>query len=478
MKTALSALFTLVGIATTQAADWPRWRGPDGNGVAPDANPPSKWSETENIKWKVKIPGRGSATPIVLGDKVFVVSAIPVEGKAPAPETPAPKPPGTALNDTDRLLAATGNLLVQAPPPPPAAGEEPRRRRPGGGGGGGRAEAPSSAQRFVVMALDRNTGKTIWEKTAREQVPHEGHHRDGTFASGSPVTDGEHLYVSFGSFGLYCYDLKGELKWEKDLGDMRTRNAFGEGSSPVVHGDTLVINWDHEGDDFIVAFDKRTGKELWRKQRDEPTNWSTPVVLEHEGRTQLIVSATNKIRSYDLKTGDQFWECGGMTTNVIPTPVSGFGMVYAISGFRGASLLAIKLGAKGTIDNTDAIAWKHGKSTPYVPSPVLAGERLYFFSGNTGVLSCFNAKTGQPYYEATRVNDLGGGVYASPVAVADRVFLTGRDGKSVVIKNADAFEVLASNKLDDRIDASPAISGRDMFMRGSEHLYCIAEPAK
>jgi outer membrane protein assembly factor BamB len=325
------------------------------------------------------------------------------------------------------------------------------------------------------MALDRNTGKTLWEKTAREQVPHEGHHRDGTFASCSPVTDGEHLYVSFGSFGLYCYDLKGELKWEKDLGDMRTRNAFGEGSSPALHGDTLVVNWDHEGEDFIVALDKRTGKERWRQPRDEPTTWSTPLIVEHEGKAQVVVSATNKVRAYDLETGAPVWECGGMTANVIPTPVSGFGMVYAISGFRGSALLAIKLGGKGALDGTETIAWKHGKSTPYVPSPALIGERLYFLSGNNGILSCFNARTGQPFYEATRVTELGGGVYASPVGAGDRLYVVGRDGQTAVIKAGDKFEVLAANKLDERIDASPAIVGSQLFLRGRDHLYCIAE---
>jgi outer membrane protein assembly factor BamB len=269
--------------------------------------------------------------------------------------------------------------------------------------------------------------------------------------------------------------LKGQLKWEKDLGDLRTRNAFGEGSSPALHGDTLVLNWDHEGEDFIVALDKRTGNELWRKQRDEPTTWSTPLIVEQDGKSQVIVSATNKVRSYDLKTGEQLWECGGMTGNVVPTPVSGFGLVYAISGFRGAALLAIKLGASGAIDGSDAIAWRHGKSTPYVPSPVLLGERLYFFSGNNGILSCFNAKTGQPIYEATRINELGAGVYASPVAAADRLYLVGRDGKAVVVKAGDTPDVLAVNKLDDRIDASPAIAGKEIFLRGKQHLYCIAE---
>jgi len=456
--------------AETIQRNWPQWRGPTAKGVAPLAQPPVTWSETEHVKWKLKIPGLGTSTPIVWENQVFIVTAIPT-GKKTEPAAP----PAAAV-------------------PEPAVGEgEGRRRR----GGGMRAEKPSEAYQFVVLAVDRTTGKIAWQKTAREEVPHEGHHRDHGFASASPVTDGEHLYASFGSRGIYCFDLKGELKWEKDLGDMQTRNAFGEGASPAVHGEFVVVSWDHEGEDFIVALDKRTGQERWRQKRDEPTTWSTPLIVEHEGKPQVVVSATNKIRSYDLATGAPVWESSGMTGNVVPTPVSDFGMLYAISGFRGASLLAIRLGKSGDLtDSSEAIAWRHSKSTPYVPSPLLYGDRLYFFAGNTGTLSCFDAKTGKPHFEAERISvgrtasdpqeskkagfdeirrDLLGGVYASPVGAADRLYLVGRDGKTVVIKNADKIEALATNKLEDKFDASAAIAGKELFLRGHEFLYCIAE---
>jgi outer membrane protein assembly factor BamB len=450
------ALYASVSVTVFAAEpppeNWARWRGPLANGTAPAGAPPTKWSETENVKWKLKLPGFGTSTPIVWGNQVFVLTAIPTGKKTePAPEVAA------------------------APAPPAEPGGNPpgeRRRR---GGGGGRSEQPSEAYQFVILSVDRQSGKVLWQKTATEQVPHEGHHRDHGFASASPVTDGEHLYASFGSRGIFCYDLAGNVKWEKDLGDMQTRNAFGEGTSPALHGDTLVVSWDHEGADFIVALDKRTGQERWRQPRDEPTTWSTPLIVEHEGKAQVIVSATNKIRSYDLATGQQVWECGGMTGNVVPTPVSDFGMVYAISGFRGASLMAIKLGRTGDLTGTDAIAWQHAKSTPYVPSPLLLGERLYFLAGNNGILSCFNAKTGLPHFEGERIAHLLGGVYASPVGAADRVYLIGRDGKSVVIKNDDKLEALATNQLDDKFDASPAVVGRQLFLRGHQHLYCIAE---
>ena len=256
---------------------------------------------------------------------------------------------------------------------------------------------------------------------------------------------------------------------------MQTRGGFGEGASPALHGNTLVVNWDHEGDDFVVAIDKRDGKELWRQKRDEATSWATPLIVEHEGKAQVIVSATNRIRSYDLASGEQIWECGGMTANVIPTPILGDGVVYAASGFRGASLMAIKLGGKGDLTESDSVLWRHAKNTPYVPSPLLHQGRLYFFSGNNGTLSILEAATGKPLVEAHRIEDLLGGVYASPVAVADRIYLVGRDGKTVVIKGADQVETVSTNKLEDRFDASAAIVGKQLFLRGHEHLYCIAE---
>ncbi|MEO8353185.1 MAG: PQQ-binding-like beta-propeller repeat protein, partial [Chthoniobacteraceae bacterium] len=440
---------SIVGAFSLPAADsdWPRWRGPQANGTAPGAKPPTTWSETEHVKWKTKLPGFGTSTPIIWKDQVFILTAIPTGKKVEAAEPPPESEPANASD------------------------QQGRRR----GGSGGRSENPTEIYQWVILALNRTTGKTAWQKVAREEVPHEGHHRDHGFASASPVTDGEHLYAFFGSRGLYCYDLQGNKKWEKDFGDMQTRNSFGEGASPALHGDTLVITWDHEGDDFVVALDKRTGRELWRKERDEPTSWATPLIVEHDGTAQAVVSATNKIRSYDLADGKVVWECGGMTTNVIPTPVTGFDNVYVLSGFRGAALLAIELGQKGDLTGGKAIAWQHGKGTPYVPSPLLSGERLYFYSGNNGILSCFNARSGEPFYETERIADLSGGVYASPIAADGKVYLVGRDGKSVVIKDAPTLEPIATNELDDRFDASPAAVAGELFLRGHEFLYCLAE---
>jgi outer membrane protein assembly factor BamB len=332
----------------------------------------------------------------------------------------------------------------------------------------------SEAQRFTVMALDRETGRVRWQQTAREKVPHEGYHRDHGYASGSPVTDGQHLVAYFGSNGLFCYDLTGRLLWQKDLGLQKTRYGYGEGTSPALHGYTVVILCDHEGDDFVVALDVRDGKELWRQKRDEPTGWSTPLIIEHQGRYQVVVNATKKVRSYDLTTGELLWECGGQTVNAIPSPVAGQGLVFVTSGYSGSALYAIRPGGRGDLVGTSAIAWFRRKHTPYVPSPLLYDNLLYVPSLNNAVVSILEASTGKPLVEAQRLEGLKG-LYASPVGADDRVYLVGRDGGAVVLRKASQLEVLARNRLEDGFDASPAIVGDQMFLRGRRSLYCLSK---
>lgn len=442
MKTIAPSVCVLtVVLALPALANWPTWRGPHRDGTAPQANPPLEWSESQNLKWKVSIPGKGSSTPIIWGDKVFILTAIMTEKKEAVATTP--------------------------PPAEPQAGG---RRR-----GFGRSEKPTDVHQFTVLCLDRKTGKTLWERVATNTVPHEGHHQDHGFASASPVTDGEVLLAYFGSRGLYCYDLNGNLKWSKDFGDMITRNSFGEGTSPALHGNTVVINWDDETDgDFIVALDKNTGRELWKKTRNEPTTWSTPLIIEHEGKVQAIVSGSGRIRAYELATGKELWECGGLGSNPIPTPVATKDTVYVMSGHREPKLLAIALGRTGDLTGTDAVRWSLNRGTPYVPSPVLVGDSLYFISGNTGKLSSYDAKTGQPHYEMEQVEGIFG-TYASLVATKDRIYLLGREGKCVALKPGPKLEILATNKLDDRTDASLAVTDKELFIRGHENLYCIAQ---
>ncbi len=420
--------------------NWPQWRGPWNSGVAPTANPPVVWSETNHIKWKGKIPGSGLATPVVWGDRLFIQTAIPTGKKV---NVPAP---------------SSG---------PPARG---------GGRGMMGGEQPNELEQFVILCFERQTGRELWRRIAREEVPHEGFRAgEGSFVSSSPVTDGEHVFAIFGSHGLYCYDMEGRLQWSHDLGRMHIVMGFGEGSSPALHQDTLVVNWDHEGDSFIIALDKHTGKTLWKNPRPERTSWSTPLVVEHAGKPQVVVSGTGKIRSYDLASGQLVWECGGLTRNVIPSPVTAEDVVYCLSGFQGNALQAIRLGRAGDLTGTDAVVWSQHKNTPYVPSPLLYGHRLYFFANNNGILSCLDARSGRPLLDAERLEALPG-VYASPVGAGGRVYLAGRNGVTLVLKASDRLEVLATNRLDEKFDASPAAVGKELFLRGHESLYCIAEP--
>jgi outer membrane protein assembly factor BamB len=270
--------------------------------------------------------------------------------------------------------------------------------------------------------------------------------------------------------------MKGALVWEKDLGDKKMRNQFGEGSTPVLHGNTIVIVWDHlGGQSFVVALDKRNGQELWRVNRDEIDTWATPLVVEEGGRAQVIVPGMKRLRSYDLANGNIVWETAGLTMNPIPSPVFENGMVFATSGFQGNSLKAIRIaGASGDITNTGHVAWTLTRDTPYVPSPLIYDGVLYILKTNNGLLSAFDAQSGKPHYQLQRL-DKAPNVFSSPVGAAGRVYIAGRDGTTIVFKHGTAFEVLAENTLDDGFDASPALVERDLYLRGYKYLYAIAE---
>jgi outer membrane protein assembly factor BamB len=435
---AILGMFALQAYCTEESLEfnkyWHQWRGPNANGVASNGNPPIEWAEDKNVKWKMEIPGKGHASPIVWGDMVFVLTAI----------------------ETDKIVKDAGSSDKDLP--------EWRKNE---------GSSTNKVHKFVILAINRKDGKVIWEKTAYEAVPNEGTHQEGSWASNSPITDGEHVYAYFGSYGLYCYDMQGNLIWSKDFGDMKVKMSFGEGNSPALFGNTIVINWDHTGECFIVALDKKTGDEIWRKKRDEITSWSTPLIVDYNGIQQVIVNATKRIRSYDLKNGDLIWECAGMTENVIPAPVYANGMVYLMSGFRGNALLAIDLNkASGDITGTDAIIWKRDKDTPYTPSPLLYEDKLYFLFNNDGVISCFDAKTGQSYYSRERLKDING-TFVSLVAANSYVYAMGKNGVTYVIKAGSKFEVASINTLADNFTASPAIVGNEIYLRGYKYLYCI-----
>ena len=301
-----------------------------------------------------------------------------------------------------------------------------------------------------------------------------GRHGTNTWASPSAVTDREVVCASFGSIGLYCYDLDGRLLWEADLGDMRTKMGFGEGASPTLHGDLLIVPWDHQGQSFIAAFDKRTGRERWRTPRDEETSWSTPLVIEGEGGAQVVTSATEAVRGYDAATGELLWWDRGVTENAIPTPVSTDGLVFVTSGYRGSRLAAIDLSrAAGDIRGSDAVVWSVDRDTPYVPSPLLLDGQLYVLKSNSGVLTAYDAATGARRYGPERLRGIRN-VYASPVAAGGRLYVTSREGATAVLRAGPQFEVLAVNTLDDGFDASPAIAGDEIYLRGRQFLYAIA----
>lgn len=432
LTAALCALVTSLPLAADESG-WPQWRGPQADGTSPDGDPPTVWNEEENVRWKVQVPGEGSSSPIVWKDRVYLLTAVPME----------------------------------TPGEPPAEPEGERRGPPRG--------VQPVKQRFVVLALSRRDGSVVWERTAIEAVPAEGHHPDGTWASASPVTDGEALYAHFGSQGLYAYDLEGKLLWQRDLGDMQTRLGFGEGSSPALWGKTLVVNWDHEGDSFLVALDKRTGEELWRRDRGESTTWATPLVVDVDGKPQVVVPATGASRGYDLATGELLWQLAGLTPNVIPSPVEDGGLVILMSGFRGNAVQAVRLsGARGDLAGSNAVVWTHDRDTPYVPSPLLYEDKLYFLKSNSAILTCMDARTGEVLYSEQRLAGLDN-VYASIVGAAGRVYVTGRNGTTLVLRHGTEPEVLATNTLDDGFDASPAIAGRELYLRGRSHLYALAQ---
>ena len=422
------------GLTDTQTHGWPQWRGPLATGVSPTADPPTECSETHNVRWKVELPGHGSASPIVWDDQVFILSAIPAG-------TGSAGGPGLFGRLRDRFVGTVSSRDVQ---------------------------------QFTVSAYNRHDGSVMWEQIAVSEQPHEGRHSTGSWASASAVTDGEVLCAFFGSRGLYCYDLEGTLLWDQDFGDMEVRMGFGEGASPALHGDAIVVVWDHQGQSFIASLDKWTGQERWRTARDEMTSWSTPLVVEHQGQTQVITSATDRVRSYDLDTGDLVWEGAGVTPNAIPTPVTAEGIVYLMSGYRGNQLYAVDLSkARGDITGTDAIVWSLDRDTPYVPSPVLHDGILYFTKSNSGILSAHDAKTGRNLYGPERLPGIRD-IYASPVVAGDHLYVTSRDGVTLVLETGAQVRVVATNTLDDQIDASAAVVDRAIYLRGQRYLYCLA----
>ena len=424
--------------SAASAAWWPHWRGPALTGVA-SGNAPVEWSDTSNIAWKVEIPGRGHSSPVIWGDRIFLTTAIPT-GRRSEP-------------------AATG-------------GRGSGRGRFGGDGGSGASEE----HRFDVIALDRATGRVLWQKTALTATPHEGYHQMyGSFASYSPTTDGQRVYVSFGSRGLFAFDMNGAPVWQKDYGlKMRMFNGFGEGVEPVLDEGHLLVLYDHEDEGLLAMLDAPTGREIWRTARTDGTNWAAPVVVTHGGRKQIVVDSARKVRGYDYETGKQIWEVAGLGQNTIPRPVQYQDLVLSMSGFRNPALMAIRLGRQGDLAGTDAIAWSMNRGLSYTASPVLLDGKLYFIT-DTGLVTCVDAATGQPVYQQVRLPK-GYSIKASPLAINGRLYFSTEDEDVVVAKAGPTLDILATNTLKDQsFIASPAVADGDLFLRSRTHLFRISD---
>jgi outer membrane protein assembly factor BamB len=411
---ALCAAASMGGGSAARAEHWAHWRGPTGNGAAAaDAQPATEFSGTKNVAWKVELLGRGSGSPVVWRDRVFAVSAVP------------------SADGTPKKLA------------------------------------------FKTFCFARKDGRLLWEATAVEAVPHEGTHSTNGYASASPCTDGERVYSHFGSRGLYCYTLEGKLVWKRDdFGPMRTRNSFGEGSSPTLADSLILVPWDHEGPSFLYALDKLTGKTVWKTAREEPTCWATPLVVNAGGTRQVVMNGQNFARSYDLESGAELWKCDGQTERPAASAVADGGLIFVMSGFRGSFLGAFRPDGRGDLRGTGNVAWTLDRDTPDIASPLISQGRLYFYKGKSGVLTCLDVRTGKPFYQAQRIPGVNS-TYASPVAAGGHVYLTDRNGTITVIKDAPTLEVVATNAVGEPIDATPAPEGRDLFLRSERSLICV-----
>ena len=412
-------------------SNWPSWRGLYNCGSVIGGNTPIEFSETKNVKWKVEIPGKGHATPIIWGNQIIVQTAVATDKKAENQDATKPSNP-MAPNQTDLI------------------------------------------HQFMVISLDKNSGKINWKTTVKEVVPTERTHELGSWASNSPCTDGEYIFAHFGSRGLFCLDMKGNVKWERNFGQMDIVASFGEGSSPAIYKDKIFIPWDHQGKSFIYALDKKTGKDVWTAKRDEITSWATPVIVEVNGKAQVITSATNKVRSYDAETGKVIWECTGMTKNVIPCPIYADGILFLVSGFRGNAVKAVDLAkAQGDITGTPVILWEYNQDSSYTPSPMLLDGKLYFLKGNNGIMTCLDAKTGKVIYSNQKLDGISN-IFSSPTGNKDKIYIAATNTVDVV-KAGSEFSLLSKNVLDDTFHASPVIVGNDLFLRGFKYLYCISE---
>jgi outer membrane protein assembly factor BamB len=440
MQSHLLPALLLAALASPLAAQdhWPQFRGPHGSAAVKDTSLPVTWSARKNVLWQAEIPGRGWSSPVVWGNRVFVTAVL--NDKTP--------PPRRGLY----ILDLYGKI-------------------------------PPGNHVWKVYCLDLGTGKVVWEKTAHEGTPGGAVHLKNTYASETPVTDGEHVYVYFGNLGLFCYDMKGAPVWSKNLGAYKTRNGWGTGASPVLYQDKLLLVNDNQESSFLVALDKKTGRELWKVERDEKSNWATPLVWENDRRVEIVTCGSKRVRSYGLD-GKLLWELGGMSVIVIPTPSADAGLLYLSSGYvldLSRPLYAVKSGAKGDIslkekeESNDFVVWCQKKAGPYHPSPVVQDGFVYVLL-DKGFLSCYDARTGKEIYVRQRLDPGSDKFTASPWAAGNKIYCLSEDGDTYVVRAGPKFEVLAKNSLGDEMClASPALARGTLLVRTASKLYRIGE---
>ncbi len=419
--------------------NWPQFRGAESRGLGTGKDLPLTWSETENVRWKAEIPGSGWSSPIVWDHRVFLTT-VENEGVTETPKK---------------------GLYF----------------------GGERKNLPKTVHRWKVLCLDFDTGQILWDDEVGIGIPRSTIHLKNTFASETPVTDGERVYFMFGNLGIFCYDLKGTLLWQKMLPARKTRYGWGTAASPVLHENRLYVINDNQETSRLTAYNAVTGEEVWKVDRDEKSNWATPYIWNHSGRTEIVTPGTGKTRSYDLN-GRLLWEMAGMSTIVIPTPFSEFGLLYISSGYVGDKtqpVYAVRSGATGDITlesgerQNQYIAWSQKKAAPYNTSPLIYGDQFYVL-WDRGFLSCRNGRTGEEIYEKQRIRSGKGTAFtASPWAYRDRIFCLSEDGDTFVFQAGKEYKLLHVNALNEMAMATPAIVRDSLIIRTQHHLFRISE---
>jgi outer membrane protein assembly factor BamB len=441
MKQTLSLMVIVLAVNVVHAQNWPGWRGPGGTGVSSESSFPVSWDAT-NIRWKTPIPGRGHSSPIVWGDRIFLTTSIEGDIVAGREKKPEHKLGGEVFIHPDMV-------------------------------------SHDRKQTMKVIGLDAKNGNILWQRTAYEGPVADGRHRKSSFASATPATDGRNVFVFFGTEGLYAYDVNGDLKWRRDLGEIRTL-GLGYATSPVLFADLVIVQCDEDNGEssFIAAFDQATGKEAWRQSRQVQSSWATPVLVDVGGRTELITAGTEFTIAYDPKTGRELWRTKGVNSNAIPSPVYGDGIVYVTAGYPDKSVLAIRHAWPANADSSSGgakveILWSRARGTAYVTSPLLLGNSLYI-STDRGILTNLDAKTGEPRYEGGRV-PVPASFTASMVAFGDKILQTSEEGDVFVVQAGAAHKVIATNHLGEPIFASPALANGVIYVRGEKHLYAIGK---